>query len=59
MTRRNLIVAGAVGSVVVGFGALIGLASHFGVLREDDDDDESQEGLIRGLRASKVSLQKA
>jgi hypothetical protein len=50
-------IAAAVGSAAVGLAAVVGLAGHFGVLRDDDDDDEGQEGLIRGLRDSKVSLQ--
>jgi hypothetical protein len=58
MTRRKLIFTAAIGSAVVGLAALVGLAGHYGVLRDDDDDeDEAQGALIRALRFAKVSLQ--
>ncbi len=58
MTRRKLMSGAAVGLVVVGLGALVGLAGHFGVPRDDDDDaDEGQQALSKVLRFSKASLQ--
>src|SRR6267142_560468 len=57
MTRRNLMIAAAVGSAVVGLGVLVGLAGHFAILRDDDDDDEGQEVLSKVIRFTKVSLQ--
>jgi hypothetical protein len=51
-------IAAAASSAVVGLATVVGLAGHFGVPRDnDDDDDEGQEALIDALRASKVSLQ--
>lgn len=59
MNRRRLIFAASITAAVVGLAGLVGLASHYGVLKEDDDDEDEggQGALIRALRFAKVSLQ--
>jgi hypothetical protein len=55
MTRRNMTIAALLGSAFLGVVALTGLAEHYGVL-EDDDDDEGP-ALIKSIGDAKVSLQ--
>jgi len=55
MTRRKVTIAALLGSTVLGLVALTGLAEHYGVL-EDDDDDEGP-ALIKSIGDAKVSLQ--
>lgn len=54
MNRRKVILAATAGSVVV-IAAGLGLAEHYELL-EDDDDDEG-ESLVKSMGATKVSLQ--
>jgi hypothetical protein len=59
MNRRKIVIGAIIGSAVLGFAALAGLAGHYAISRDDDDDDE-EEGrgaVARGLRFAKVSLQ--
>jgi hypothetical protein len=56
VTRRKLISAAAFSSAFVGLAALVGLAGHYAVLGDADDDDEGEE-LIKAFGATKVSLQ--
>jgi hypothetical protein len=39
MNQRKMMFAAVIGSVLLGLPALVGLASHFAVQVEDDDDD--------------------
>ena len=39
MNRRNMMIAEAFGSVLLGLAALVGLAGHFATARQDDDDE--------------------
>src|SRR2546427_12635649 len=60
MTRRQMMTAAAIGLSFVGLAALVGVAGHYAVLREDDDDDDDeggQQAVARVLRYTKVSLQ--
>ena len=57
MTRRKILIGAAV--AVLGVAALVGIAGHYGILKDDDDDgeDEGRGALVRALRFAKVSLQ--
>jgi hypothetical protein len=55
MTRRNVTIAALLGSAFFGAVALAGLAEHYGIL-EDDDDDEGP-ALVKSIGDAKVSLQ--
>src|SRR5712672_2191805 len=55
MTRRKMLLMTA-GATVIGVAALIGFADHNAIFA-DDDEDESQEALIKLLDASKINLQ--
>jgi hypothetical protein len=55
MTRRKMTIVALLGSAFVGVVALAGLAEHYGVI--DDDDDDEGPGLIRSIGDAKVSLQ--
>ena len=55
MTRRKMTIAALLGSAFIGAVALAGLAEHYGVL-EDDDDDEGP-ALTKSIGDAKVSLQ--
>src|SRR5258708_19068253 len=57
MTRRWVTIAAGFGSAFLGAVALSGLAEHYGVV-EDDDDDEGP-ALIKSIGNAKVSLQEA
>ncbi|MEA3072627.1 MAG: hypothetical protein QOD29_4073, partial [Alphaproteobacteria bacterium] len=58
MNRRKIVIGAIIGSAVLGFAALAGLAGHYAISRDDDDDDEEGRGAVaRGLRFAKVSLQ--
>jgi hypothetical protein len=58
MTRRKIIVGAAIGSAVLGVAALVGIAGHYAIFKDDDDDDdEGRDALVRALRFAKVSLQ--
>ena len=56
MTRRKILIAAVLGSMIVGTVAMTGLADHFAVFA-DDDDDEDQGTLPTALSAAKISLQ--
>jgi hypothetical protein len=59
MNRRKIVIGTVIGSAVLGFAALAGIAGHYAISRDDDDDDE-EEGrgaVARGLGFAKVSLQ--
>ena len=60
MNRRKIVIGAIIGSAVLGFAALAGLAGHYAISRDDDDeDDEDGRGAVaRGLRFAKVSLQR-
>ena len=55
MTRRKILLMTA-GATVLGLAALVGFADH-NVIFANDDEDESQEALIKLLDASKINLQ--
>ena len=59
MTRRKIILGAAIGSAVLGVAALVGIAGHYAILRDDDDedDDDGRDAVARGSRFAKVSLQ--
>lgn len=60
MTRRKIMIGAIIGSAAVGVAALVGIAGHYAILREDDDEDDEGEGrgaLVRSIRFAKVSLQ--
>ena len=48
MTRRKIILGAATGSAVLGVAALVGIAGHYAILKDDDDDDdESRDALFK------------
>ena len=55
MTRRRMTLMTA-GATVLGLTALVGFANHNAIFA-NDDEDESQEALIKLLDASKINLQ--
>jgi len=55
MTRRKMMLMTA-GATVLGVAALLGFADHNATFA-NDDEDESQEALIKLLDASKINLQ--
>src|SRR5258706_3938525 len=55
MTRRKMLLMTA-GATVLGVAALVGFADHNAIFA-GDDEDESQEALIKLLDASKINLQ--
>src|SRR6266568_8802859 len=58
MTRRKIIIGAAIGSAVLGLAALIGVAGHYAILDDhDDDDDADRAALVRAIRFAKVNLQ--
>src|SRR6516164_9118216 len=59
MTRRNIIIGAAIGSAVLGFAALVGVAGLYAILKDDDDDDDDdgRDAVARGSRFAKISLQ--
>src|SRR5262249_49396268 len=58
MTRRKIILGAAIGSAVLAVAALVGIARHYAILRDDDDDDDDgRDAVARGSRFAKVSLQ--
>src|SRR5262249_36505095 len=58
MTRRKIILGAAIGSAVLGVAALVGIAGHYAILRDDDDDDDDgRDAVARGSRFAKVNLQ--
>jgi len=40
MTRRRIIIGAIIGAAVLGVGALVGIADHYAILKDDDDDDD-------------------
>jgi len=60
MTRRKIILGAAIGSAVLGFVALMGVARQYATLDDDDDDEgEGRGALVRAIRFAKVNLQQA
>jgi len=57
MTRRRIMISAIIGSAVLGVAALVGIAGHYAILKNDDDDDEGRDAVARGSRFAKVSLQ--
>jgi hypothetical protein len=57
MTRRRIMISAIIGSAVLGVAALVGIAGHYAILKDDDDDDEGRDAVARGSRFAKVSLQ--
>lgn len=55
MTRRKMLLMTA-GATVLGVAALVGFADHNAIFA-NDDEDESQEALIKVLDAAKINLQ--
>ena len=55
MTRRKMLLMTA-GATVLGIAALVGFADHNAIFA-NDDEDESQEALIKLLDTSKINLQ--
>jgi hypothetical protein len=54
MTRRKMLLMTA-GATVLGLAALVGFADHNAIFA--DDEDETQEALIKTMDAAKISLQ--
>jgi nitrous oxide reductase len=54
MTRRKMLLMTA-GATVVGLAALVGFADHNAIFA--DEEDETQEALIKAMDAAKISLQ--
>ena len=46
-----------IGAAVLGVAALVGVAGHYAILKDDDDDDDGRDAVARGSRFAKVSLQ--
>jgi hypothetical protein len=40
MNRRKMMFTAIYGSALLGLAALVGLASHFAAVRQEDDDDQ-------------------
>src|SRR5262245_14974392 len=58
MTRRKIILGAVIGSAVLGVAAIVGIAGHYAILRDDDDDDDDgRDAVARGSRFAKVTLQ--
>src|SRR5215472_6970468 len=58
MTRRRIMIGAIIGAAVLGVAALVGLAGHYAIFKDDDDDDdEGRDAVARGSRFAKVSLQ--
>ncbi len=55
MTRRKMLLMTA-GATILGVAALVGFADHNAIFA-DDDEDESQEALLKLLDASQIDLQ--
>jgi len=44
MTRRRIIIGAIIGAAVLGVAALVGIAGHYAILKDDDhDDDEGRD----------------
>lgn len=56
MTRRKMLLAAVFSAAVFGVAALVGFAGHNAILAEDDDEDKSNEVLIKKLGAAKTNL---
>lgn len=56
MTRRKMLLLMTAGTTALGGAALVSFADYNAVFA-DDDEDESQEALIKLLDASKINLQ--
>jgi hypothetical protein len=54
MTRRKMLLTTA-GATVLGLAALVGFADHNAIFA--DEEDETQESLIKAMDAAKISLQ--
>ena len=48
-----------IGAGVLGVAALLGIAGHYAILKDDDDDDDDdgRDAVARGSRFAEVSLQ--
>src|SRR5215510_11216803 len=57
MTRRKIILGAVIGSAVLGVAALVGVAGHYAILKDDDDDEDGRDAVARGSRFAKISLQ--
>src|SRR5262245_18559991 len=61
MTRRRMMIGAIIGAAVLGVAALVGIAGHYAILKDDDDDhdddDDGRDAVARGSRFAKVSLQ--
>ena len=57
MTRRKIMIGAIIGSAVLGVAALVGVAGHYAILKDDDDDDDGRDAVARGSRFAKISLQ--
>src|SRR5262245_49205864 len=58
MTRRRIMIGAIIGAAVLGVAALVGVAGHYAILKDDDDDDDDgRDAVARGSRFAKVSLQ--
>jgi uncharacterized membrane protein YkoI len=57
MTRRRIMIGAIIGAALLGVAALVGVAGHYAILKDDDDDDDGRDAVARGSRFAKVSLQ--
>src|SRR2546427_8268390 len=58
MTDIQITSGAAIGSSVLGFPALMGVARQYAILDDDDDDDDAgRAALVRAIRFAKVNLQ--
>ena len=60
MNRRKIMIGVIIGSAALSVVALAGMASHYAIPRDDEDDDGNDGGrtaVVRALRFAKVTLQ--
>ena len=58
MTRRRIIIGAIIGAAVLGVGALVGIADHYAILKDDDDDDDDGRDALFKTALNKCSQRK-